>query len=409
MVIDAELGPHLKDLGDRAVAGRARARAQQLDVVAAVARLRRAESERNVTIRSAPDAMTYVTALLPMRDGVAVYAALEQIAKEALVRTEPEQSRSGEVGPGAGDLRAVPGRPGPTAALGSAGPTAPGGATTETRGKGALMADALVERVTGRAVGTVPISLQLVMTDVAFAGADDTPTRVGGHGSVPTEIARLWMRQLIARSQVVEIADLISINRLFASPDGRDLVAMESTRRGFGGLLRSMLGLRDHSRCRTPFCEATAAHMDHIHRVEEGGTTRYCNGRGACARCNIAREAPGWDLEVVGGRGEPHAVRTTTPTGHAYDSTAPPLLPGWTRPRAPAAQESASCAAETPWPSEAPEALEEPLVSTVLARRGRSSPAEVAVRAVIDSRAGPDRPRAGPDTLRAGPATPRAG
>ena len=28
----------------------------------------------------------------------------------------------------------------------------------------------------------------------------------------------------------------------------------------------------------------------------------------------------------------PHTVRTTTPTGHTYDSTAPPVLPSRTRP-----------------------------------------------------------------------------
>ena len=373
MVIDAELGPKLKDLGDRAAAGRARARAQRLDVVGAVARLRRAENERTVTIRPAPDSMTYVTALLPMRDGVAVYAALEQIAKEALVRTEKKalvRTEPDEPGTCEGALTAS-GQPGPTAGRGAAGPTAPAGAATQPRGKGALMADALVERVTGRAVGTVPISLQLVMTDTALVGADDTPTRVGGHGTIPTEVARMWMRQLIARTQVVDISELIAINRLFTSPDGRDLVAMESPRRGFSGLLRSMLGLRDHSRCRTPYCEATAADMDHIHRVEEGGTTRYCNGRGACRRCNLAREAPGWELAVVSCTGESHAVRTTTPTGHSYDSTAPPLLPGRAEPTRPAAAE------ESP------------------ARWRPPSRAEAALAAMVASRGGPVTPRAG--------------
>ncbi|MDO5503026.1 MAG: hypothetical protein Q4G67_07620, partial [Actinomycetia bacterium] len=210
-----------------------------------------------------------------------------------------------------------------------------------------------------------------------------------------TEIARLWMRQLIARSQVVEIADLIAINRLFTSPDGRDLVAMESTRRGFGGLLRSMLGLRDHSRCRTPYCEATAAHMDHVHRVEEGGATRYCNGRGACARCNLAREAPGWDLEVSSGAGQSHAVRTTTPTGHSYDSTAPPLLPGWT-PREPR-HGSELTAVERLSARESGSPVQEPVGSTasMLARARQPSRAEAALPARVASRAGPVTPRAG--------------
>ena len=44
----------------------------RLDAAALVARRRRAESERRVTLRPAPDTMTYLTALLPVKDGVAV-------------------------------------------------------------------------------------------------------------------------------------------------------------------------------------------------------------------------------------------------------------------------------------------------------------------------------------------------
>ena len=41
---------------------------------------RKAESDRTVTIRPAPDTMTYVTALLPVAKGVGVYAALKRAA-----------------------------------------------------------------------------------------------------------------------------------------------------------------------------------------------------------------------------------------------------------------------------------------------------------------------------------------
>jgi hypothetical protein len=49
-------------------------------------------------------------------------------------------------------------------------------------------------------------------------------------------------------------------------------------------------------------------------------------------RCNLVKEEPGWLSEVLhDGLGltdaRPHTVRTTTPTGHRYGSTAPPLLP----------------------------------------------------------------------------------
>lgn len=294
-LIDAELGPILGELGDREAADRARAMAQELDPVGAAARVAKAETERRVSIRPAPDCMAYVTALLPVRDGVAVYAALDRLAQDALAEQSP----------------------------------------LDTRGKGALMADALVERVTGRARGTVPIRLALIMTDAALTGADDSPARVcnGGRGGsiidggvIPGGVARAWIRELLS-SQVVSHEHLIAVNRLFTTPDGRDLVAMETTKTHYTGLLRRMLAFRDQ-RCRTPWCDAEVRDIDHIERRAQHGATSFQNGRGVCARCNQAREAPGWAAAVTSDRNGTHKATLTTPTGHHYPGTAPPLRPG---------------------------------------------------------------------------------
>lgn len=285
--VDAELAPRLGEMGDRAAAGAARAIAQRLDPAAAAERARQAETERRVSIRPAPDAMTYVTALLPMRDGVAIYAALDRLATDAIANED---------------------RP-----------------PTDTRNKGQLMADLLIERATGHPVGAVPIRLHLVMTDAALIGTCDAPVTVPGHGTIPAQTARTWIRTLLHRtSPVVAFEDLVKINRLFTSPNGADLIAMESTQRGYTGLLRTMLILRDQT-CRTPWCDAPIRHADHIHRHEDGGATSYRNGRGLCARCNLARETPDWTASVKGSLDESHQVTTTTPTGHEYSSTAPPL------------------------------------------------------------------------------------
>ncbi|WP_245735938.1 hypothetical protein [Pedococcus cremeus] len=73
-----------------------------------------------------------------------------------------------------------------------------------------------------------------------------------------------------------------------------------------------------------------------------GGPTSATNGQGLCQACNQAKEAPGWSAATVEPGPSPshphapaHRVRTSTPTGHTYDSTAPPLLPtrGDPRPR----------------------------------------------------------------------------
>ena len=136
------------------------------------------------------------------------------------------------------------------------------------------------------------------------------------------------------------------VRRLYTTPDGRDLVAMDSRRRLFGGLLRRMLVLRDDV-CTTPWCEAPIVHADHTTPARDGGRTGFEDGNGKCARCNQTKEAPGWRTRVVltEGRHSVHngdrprqaggtsgrqarVVQVTTPLGHQYQSEPPPLL-GW--------------------------------------------------------------------------------
>ena len=105
---------------------------------------------------------------------------------------------------------------------------------------------------------------------------------------------------------------------------------MDSERRLFDGGLRRSLLARDGT-CRTPWCDAPVRHVDHVVDHAFGGPTNAENGQGLCVRCNHAKQAAGWRAEADGGRGgphrwRPHTVVTTTPTGHRYPSTAPPVL-----------------------------------------------------------------------------------
>lgn len=273
-VVDAELSARpggLGALGDRAVAAEASRVAYRLDPYAFVDRARKAEADRRVTCRPAPDTMAHVSALLPAKQGVAVFAALTRNA-DAL--------RSG------GDGR--------------------------TRGQ--LMADTLVERVTGQAVASeVPVEIGLVMTDATLFGDDVEPAELEGYGPVPAPLARQHLRDLPD-----EVAAWV--RRLYVDPGSGTLVAMESARRLFEGTLRRVCLVRDQ-RCRTPWCDAPVRHVDHVRSAASGGATSAINGQGLCEACNLAMEAPGW-------RAEPHAdgsVRTRTPTGHRYLSRPPPL------------------------------------------------------------------------------------
>lgn len=67
--VDAALAAELPVLGDRQVERRARALACKLDAAAMAKRAAKAQDERRVSLRPAPDTMTHLTALLPVAQG----------------------------------------------------------------------------------------------------------------------------------------------------------------------------------------------------------------------------------------------------------------------------------------------------------------------------------------------------
>ena len=284
-------GEQVGALGERELARRVRAVAYRIDAASVMARAAKAEAERRVTIRPAPDTMAYVTALLPVAQAVAAHAALTAAADTA---------RAG------GD----------------------------ERGKGQVMADTFVTRLTGQPTAdAVPVEVQVVMTDRALLAGDSAPAQLPGYGTLPAA----WARDLLTPRAPDSVNEgsagaRVWLRRLYTHPDTGTLVAMDSTRRTFEAGLRRYLLTRDAGTCRTPWCDAPARHLDHIHDHADGGLTTATNGQGLCVRCNHTKQLPGFTAEVLPARqpGAPHTVRTTTPTGHTYASEAPPLLPGTT-------------------------------------------------------------------------------
>ncbi|HEX6249097.1 MAG TPA: DUF222 domain-containing protein [Nocardioidaceae bacterium] len=272
--VDAALADRLAGLGDRGVAREARKLAYALDPGSAIRRTRRATADRRVTVRPAPDTMSYVTGLLPVAQGVAVHAALTRHADTLRAAGDP-------------------------------------------RSRGQIMADTLVERVTGQsAAPQVPVEIQLVMTDRTLFSGDHTPAHVVGHGPVPAALARALVRAGEAGEKA-----RVWIRRLFTSPATGDLVAMESRRREFPASMRHFLIIRDQV-CRTPWCDAPVRHGDHVVPAADGGETSADNGQGLCATCNFAKEAAGW-ASSPSSAGAGGGVTVRTPTGHRYTSSAP--------------------------------------------------------------------------------------
>jgi hypothetical protein len=278
-IVDGEIAPRLQVLGDRGVEAEIRKIGYRLDPRGYVERASAAAGDRRVTLRPAPDVMCRLTALLPVAQGVAAYAAL---------------SREADTGVGTGD----------------------------GRGRGQIMADVLVERVTGQAVASdVPVEVNLVMTDAALVGRGEPgtghsePAHLDGYGPIPAAVARRlvfdpgestprWLR------------------RLYVHPTSGELVTMDSRRRCFTAAQRHFIRMRDQT-CRTPWCDAPIRHVDHVQPYEDGGPTEIDNGQGYCVTCNLAKQAPGWQTSVTGRGASGHEVLITTPTGHRYRSRAP--------------------------------------------------------------------------------------
>ncbi|MBM7507301.1 hypothetical protein JOE61_001115 [Nocardioides salarius] len=285
--IDAELMADpatTEGWGDQRLVSAARARAYELDPHAALKRSRRAEGERHVSLRPAPDTMTWLTALLPVAQGVSVYAALTRTA---------DQARA------AGDERS----------------------------RGQVMADALVASLTTLTApassepaepapvpGPVPIAVNLTVSDATLLGGGHAPGWIAGYGPVPAGVARDLVATALAEAQA-------TLRRLYTTSSGA-LVAMDSRSRAFPAALGLFIDLRDQS-CRTPWCDAPIRHHDHVVPDHAGGPTSAGNGQGLCEACNQAKEAPGFTATAHDG-----VVTTTTPTGHQARSRAPALPPG---------------------------------------------------------------------------------
>jgi len=343
--------------------------------------------------------MAYLTALLPVAQGVAVYAALSRAADSA--------RSSGGTGSGS--------------ASGSGDASGPSAVPT----RGQLMADTLVERITGTASGISGVEVQLVMTDRTLFQGDSEPARLKGYGIVPANWARDLLntsnepqhrlgQRAVQASRGGRQGDFTSghgpctgraatggqqlgarsgsgtgsnsgtgsgsgnrsesgtgsnsgtgsgsgnrsesgtgsnsgtgsgsgtrhddefevwLRRLYTAPATGELLSVDSRARLFPPRLRRFIETRDNT-CRTPYCDAPIRHIDHIVPWHKGGTTTLDNGAGLCEACNHTKENPGWSAIALtkdknqGASTDTsgvHTLEVRTPTGHTYQSKAPPL------------------------------------------------------------------------------------
>ena len=265
--------------GYKAATARVRTIAYEADRKGYVQRGRTERKHRRVGLRPAPDTMAILTGYLPVEQGIACYAALRSHADTTI-------------------------------------------ATGDDRTRDQIMADTMVERLTGHTRATdVNVELQLLMPPEALLDPDSNkPATIPGYGALPGDLARDIMNTSHGRKWW---------RRLFTAPTSMNrrsgpIVGGDPTKRRFDGWLTQLIKLRDQT-CRDPYCDAPIRHIDHLLRHADGGPTSYPNGRGVCARGNYTREMPGWHIKLIdcGFHNGPHKIIITTPTGHHYLSRAP--------------------------------------------------------------------------------------
>ncbi|BBZ54076.1 MULTISPECIES: HNH endonuclease [Mycolicibacterium] len=283
-LLDAELcgdpGP-LAGLGNAEVSAEAARIAYELDQQTVVEKMRRARSARHVRFRVAADGMMSMTVLMPAAQG--------QLVRQTLAREAASAVAAGS-----------------------------------ERSRAQVMADVVVERVTGRDPVTtpVPVTLNLVMSDETLLTGGEQPAQLDGYGPIPAVLARDLVLAAAADATVGA-----ALRRLYAQPGTNKLVAMESKARAFPKALATFIGLRDQI-CRTPYCNARIRHTDHVTPHAKRGPTSSHNGDGLCEHCNYVKEEPGWQAAASYDRYGRHTIALTTPSGAVYTSTAPPTPDG---------------------------------------------------------------------------------
>lgn len=324
--VDERLAPRFGSLSDRALGGTARSLAYELDPAGFVHRGRAAAADRRVSVRPAPEQMAYLSGLVPMAEGVGAYAGLDKEAKRLKAAGDPRTLHQ-------------------------------------------IRADLFLKRVCGSDTATegVGVEVQVVITDAAlFAGAS-TPARLVGYGPIPAQSGRdlachgttrplpvpdgpgasFGLTAAIGSITDTEASDAgvhcgdaaggeegesapvqrarAWVRRLFTDPRDDSVAHRDPRRRLFTGALRELVIARDQS-CRTPFCDAPVRHADHVVPFALGGPTTAANGEGLCEGCNYIKESHGWSHRPVTLADGTKIVRITTPTGHSYDTAAPPVL-----------------------------------------------------------------------------------
>ncbi len=198
----------------------------------------------------------------------------------------------------------------------------------DSRSVSQIMADTLVERITGQTNAVdVAVTINVAMNTTTLLGLDDAPAMLDNLGPIPAAIAR----QLAA-------SDKAWLRRWFTDPADATVTTIDTKQRRFTGALRWLVTARDR-RCRGICCDAPIRDGNHLLDHAAGGPTSACNAAGECQRCHHLEDHPDMYVEAAGGRDlwgrRTHQAETgaaaallrwTTPIGRQIITHARPAL-----------------------------------------------------------------------------------
>ena len=184
-----------------------------------------------------------------------------------------------------------------------------------SRGKGHVLADTLIERVTGQgAAADVPVAVEIGMPAETLLGEADTPAHLVGYGPLPAAHVRRFLRDSEAAAWVRR--PLRAARLRSARGDGLAPTAVR----------RSAPSLR--GRCATSSAGCRGAtprirHVDHPVPHRSDGSTRGDNAHRALR--GLQRRQGGRRLARPAGAVQEgrHLLTVTTPTRHRFTSAAP--------------------------------------------------------------------------------------
>ncbi|MGH3319632.1 MAG: DUF222 domain-containing protein [Streptosporangiaceae bacterium] len=267
-----------------------------VDPEAADKRHRKAKADRRVTTQPLPDGMGELAAYLAAEELRATWEAVDAAARTAATagdgRTMDQRRADALVDLLTGRCHAPAGQAGtPDGSGGRAG----GG-----------------EAGSGRSAhtGAAPARprAQVTVAATTLLGLDERPGELAGYGPIPASVAR-------------RIAADAAWRRLLTDPTTGALT--EVGRRGYtpGAVLGDYIRARDAT-CRFPGCRQPASRTDIDHTLAwPDGATAAHNLACLCRHHHRLKQQPDWNLR----QDEDGRLTWTTPTGHTYETTPPPV------------------------------------------------------------------------------------